>query len=99
MLLQEIERHVEEFHKDRGDLQRSIEYYKDVQKTCSALRKQKEMELEVLSGSGIKDWEGSDVSQLGDIIFMNLVHLGKDKLNFDLTSIAIFSNLISFYCA
>ncbi|XP_021948579.1 rho guanine nucleotide exchange factor 7 isoform X2 [Folsomia candida] len=79
MLLQEIERHVEEFHKDRGDLQRSIEYYKDVQKTCSALRKQKEMELEVLSGSGIKDWEGSDVSQLGDIIFMNLVHLGNER--------------------
>jgi Rho guanine nucleotide exchange factor 7 len=30
-LLQEIERHVEEFHKDRGDLQRSIEYYKEIQ--------------------------------------------------------------------
>ncbi len=27
-LLQELERHVEESHKDRGDLQRSIEYYK-----------------------------------------------------------------------
>jgi len=73
-LLQEIERHVEEFHKDRGDLQRSIEYYKNIQENCSTLRKQKEMELEVLSGA-IKDWEGSDVSKFGDIIFMNLVHL------------------------
>jgi Rho guanine nucleotide exchange factor 7 len=31
LLLQEVERHVEEFHKDRGDLQRSIEYYKEIQ--------------------------------------------------------------------
>lgn len=36
------------------------------------------MELEVLSGA-IKDWEGSDVTQLGEIIFMNLVHLGKSR--------------------
>jgi len=31
LLLQEVERHVEEFHIDRGDLQRSIEYYKTIQ--------------------------------------------------------------------
>lgn len=34
------------------------------------------MELEVLSGA-IKDWEGSNIGQLGDIVFMNLVHMGK----------------------
>ena len=34
------------------------------------------MELEVLSGA-IIGWEGSDISQLGDIVHMNLVHLGK----------------------
>lgn len=34
------------------------------------------MELEVLNGS-IAGWEGSDVSQLGEIVHMNLVHLGK----------------------
>lgn len=28
--LMELERNVEEFHKDRGDLQRSIEYYKQL---------------------------------------------------------------------
>lgn len=33
MLLQEIERQVE-FHKDRGDLQRSIEYYKEIPVGC-----------------------------------------------------------------
>jgi len=76
-LLQELERHVEECHKDRGDLQRSIEYYKQIDKTCIAVRKQKEMELEVLSGT-IAGWEGSDISNLGDIIHMNLVHIGPD---------------------
>jgi len=29
-LLQQIEGHVEESHKDRGDLQRSIEYFKEI---------------------------------------------------------------------
>jgi len=36
------------------------------------------MELEVLSGA-IKGWEGAEVSQLGEIIFMNLVYIGKLK--------------------
>lgn len=43
---------------------------------CSTTRKQKEMELEVLNG-GIKDYEGTDVAQLGEIIYMNLVQVGE----------------------
>jgi hypothetical protein len=38
------------------------------------------MELEVLSGA-IKDWEGADVSQLGEIVFMNLVYLGISRMD------------------
>ena len=30
LILLELERYIEEFHKDRGDLQRSIEYYKEL---------------------------------------------------------------------
>ena len=29
-MLQELERHIEENHKDRGDLQRAIDYYKQI---------------------------------------------------------------------
>ncbi|CAG7726680.1 unnamed protein product [Allacma fusca] len=76
-MLQELERHIEENHKDRGDLQRSIEYYKQIDKNCGVIRKQKEMELEVLGGT-IKGWEGTDVSLLGEIYHMNLVHIGPD---------------------
>jgi len=52
-----------------------LDLYTLKQKSCGLVRKQKEMELEVLNGS-IAGWEGSDVSQLGEIICMNLVHLG-----------------------
>lgn len=34
-MLLELERHIEENHKDRGDLQRSIEYYKQIDVSCT----------------------------------------------------------------
>ncbi|CAH1108583.1 unnamed protein product [Psylliodes chrysocephalus] len=74
-MLQELERHVEECHPDRGDTQRSVSVYKEIAATCSATRRQKELELQVLTGP-VKGWEGPSLTTLGDIIYMGLVSVG-----------------------
>ena len=48
------------------------------QSECAKLRRQKELELEVLSGS-IRGWEGDqEVSAYGDILHMGSVAVGPD---------------------
>ncbi|KAJ8917559.1 hypothetical protein NQ315_005608 [Exocentrus adspersus] len=74
-MLQELERHVEECHPDRGDTQRSVSVYKEIATTCSATRRQKELELQVLTGP-IRGWEGPSLSSLGEIIYMGSVAVG-----------------------
>ncbi|XP_015835673.1 rho guanine nucleotide exchange factor 7 isoform X4 [Tribolium castaneum] len=74
-MLQELERHVEECHPDRGDTQRSVAVYKDIATTCAATRRQKELELQVLTGP-VRGWEGPSLTALGDIIFMGSVAVG-----------------------
>ncbi|XP_063231749.1 rho guanine nucleotide exchange factor 7 isoform X2 [Bacillus rossius redtenbacheri] len=76
-MMQELERHVEENHPDRGDTQRSVSVYKDIASVCSATRRQKELELEVLMG-GVRGWEGEDLSTLGEIVHMGSVAVGAD---------------------
>ncbi|PNF17134.1 Rho guanine nucleotide exchange factor 7 [Cryptotermes secundus] len=76
-MLQELERHVEENHPDRGDTQRSVSVYKDIASSCSATRRQKELELEVLTG-GVRGWEGEDLSCLGEILHMGSVAVCPD---------------------
>ncbi|KAG5898986.1 hypothetical protein JTB14_004705 [Gonioctena quinquepunctata] len=74
-MLQELERHVEECHPDRGDTQRSVSIYKDIAAACSATRRQKELELQVLTGP-VRGWEGPSLTTLGDIIYMGSVATG-----------------------
>nr|CAH7765211.1 unnamed protein product [Callosobruchus chinensis] len=74
-MLQELERYVEECHPDRGDTQRSISIYKDIAATCSSTRRQKELELQVLTGP-VRGWEGPSLTTLGDIIYMGSVAVG-----------------------
>ena len=62
-LMQEVEQHLPDDHPDRGDTQRSISFYKNVASECAKLRRQKELELEVLSGS-IRGWEGDQEVRL-----------------------------------
>ncbi|XP_034252099.1 rho guanine nucleotide exchange factor 7 isoform X1 [Thrips palmi] len=76
-MLQELERHVEENHPDRGDTQRSVSIFKDIASVCSTTRRQKELELEVLTG-GVRGWEGEDLQILGDIVHMGSVAVGPD---------------------
>ncbi|XP_037957335.1 uncharacterized protein LOC119687177 isoform X1 [Teleopsis dalmanni] len=76
-MLQELERHMESSHPDRGDTQRSVAVYKDIAATCSATRRQKELELQVLTGP-VRGWQGQELSSLGDIIHMGSVAVGFD---------------------
>lgn len=41
------------------------------------MRRQKEMELEVVNG-GVRGWEGEDLTNLGDILHMGSVAVGPD---------------------
>ncbi|KAL3280664.1 hypothetical protein HHI36_003901 [Cryptolaemus montrouzieri] len=74
-MLQELERHIEEFHSDRGDTQRSVAIFKDIAATCAATRRQKELELQVLTGP-IRNWEGPSLLTFGEIIYMGSVAVG-----------------------
>ncbi|XP_055713847.1 rho guanine nucleotide exchange factor 7 isoform X2 [Phlebotomus papatasi] len=76
-MLQELERHMECGHPDRGDTQRSVAVYKDIASTCAATRRQKELELQVLTGP-VRGWQGQELSTLGDIIHMGSVAVGPD---------------------
>ncbi|GFS44563.1 rho guanine nucleotide exchange factor 7 [Trichonephila inaurata madagascariensis] len=69
-LLLELLRHTPENHIDRGDTQRAASLYRDIANTCATIRKQKEMEFEIMAGN-IKGWEGEPIHTLG-----NIVHLG-----------------------
>lgn len=44
---------------------------------CAATRRQKELELQVLTGP-VRNWQGQDLSTLGDIIHMGSVAVGPD---------------------
>ncbi|XP_015595226.1 rho guanine nucleotide exchange factor 7 isoform X2 [Cephus cinctus] len=73
-MLQELERHTEKNHPDRGDTQRSISVYREIADNCAYIRKQRELALQVLTG-GIKGWEGEELSTLGDILHVGPVTL------------------------
>lgn len=76
-MLQELERYQENGHPDRGDTQRSVAVYKEIAASCSALRRQKELELQVLTGP-VRNWQGQELTSLGDIIHMGSVAVGAD---------------------
>ncbi|CRL01258.1 CLUMA_CG014472, isoform B [Clunio marinus] len=76
-ILQELERHMESGHPDRGDTQRSIAVFKDIASSSSAIRRQKELELQILTGP-IRGWEGEELSTMGEIIHMGSVAVGKE---------------------
>lgn len=76
--IQEVEQHLEDDHVDRGDTQRSIGFYKEVASEAARVRRQKELELEVLTGT-VRGWEGEPIDQLGDIIKMGPVVVGQEN--------------------
>lgn len=74
--IQEVEQHLEDDHVDRGDTQRSIAFYKEVASEAARARRQRELELEVLTGT-VRGWEGEPIDQLGDILKMGPVVAGQ----------------------
>ncbi|KAJ0062339.1 hypothetical protein NL108_010500, partial [Boleophthalmus pectinirostris] len=77
-LLKELERHMEEQHPDRSDLQAAMAAFKNLSSQCLDLRKRKELELQVLN-EPIRNWEGDDITTLGPILHMSpaTVHNGQ----------------------
>jgi len=71
----ELEQHMEDDHTDRGDCQRSIGYYKNVAAECATHRRQKELELEIMTGT-IRGWEGDELMTLGEILHMGSAIVG-----------------------
>ena len=69
---------MEDDHIDRGDCQRSIGYYKNVAGECAKARRQKELELEIMTGT-IQNWEGEELATLGEILHMGSVSVGSDR--------------------
>ena len=89
--IQEVEQHLEDDHVDRGDTQRSIGFYKEVAVEAARSRRQKELELEVMSEEfkrsftfngkvltgTVRGWEGEPMDQLGEILRMGAVVTGQ----------------------
>ncbi|XP_076668284.1 rho-type guanine nucleotide exchange factor isoform X1 [Andrena cerasifolii] len=81
-MLQELERYTEKNHPDRGDTQRSIAVYREIADRCASIRKQRELALQVLT-SGIKGWEGEELSSLGEILYVGPVTLASGTTGLD----------------
>ncbi|XP_072300854.1 rho guanine nucleotide exchange factor 7a isoform X1 [Eucyclogobius newberryi] len=71
-LLKELERHMEEGHPDRTDIQKAMMAFKNLSSHCQEVRKRKELELQILTES-IRLWEGDDIKTLGSVLYMSQV--------------------------
>ncbi|XP_032736920.1 rho guanine nucleotide exchange factor 7 isoform X2 [Lontra canadensis] len=71
-LLKELERHMEDYHPDRQDIQKSMTAFKNLSAQCQEVRKRKELELQILT-EAIRSWEGDDISTLGGVVYMSQV--------------------------
>ena len=65
---------LQDSHSDRGDTQRAISVYRDIHSSSIDMRKDKELELEVLSAD-IKNWEGEVTHRLVIILWMLYIRL------------------------
>ncbi|NWT00299.1 ARHG7 factor, partial [Mionectes macconnelli] len=71
-LLKELERHMEDYHPDRPDIQKSMTAFKNLSAQCFFFLKRKELELQILT-EAIRCWEGEDIKTLGNVIYMSQV--------------------------
>uniref|UniRef100_A0A8K9X760 Osteoclast-stimulating factor 1 n=1 Tax=Oncorhynchus mykiss TaxID=8022 RepID=A0A8K9X760_ONCMY len=73
ILLQELERHMEEAHPDYSDILKVTVAFKSLTQ-CQDLRKRKNLELQILS-EPVRGWEGDSMKSLGHVAYMSLVHM------------------------
>ncbi|KAK6485664.1 rho guanine nucleotide exchange factor 7-like isoform X1 [Huso huso] len=71
-LLKELERHMEDYHPDRPDIQKSMTTFKSLSVQCQEVRKRKELELQILA-EAIRCWEGEGIKTLGTVLYMSQV--------------------------
>ncbi|XP_061917036.1 rho guanine nucleotide exchange factor 7b isoform X1 [Entelurus aequoreus] len=69
-LLKELDRHMEDQHPDRGDLQASMTSFQSLAALCQEMRKKKDLELQILT-EPIRNWEGDDIRTLGPVLHMS----------------------------
>uniref|UniRef100_A0A8C1TLK6 Rho guanine nucleotide exchange factor (GEF) 7a n=1 Tax=Cyprinus carpio TaxID=7962 RepID=A0A8C1TLK6_CYPCA len=69
-LLKELERHMEEGHPDRTEIQKCMTAFKNLSAHCQEVRKRKELELQILAET-IRLWEGEDIKTLGSVLYMS----------------------------
>ncbi|XP_041699827.1 rho guanine nucleotide exchange factor 7-like isoform X2 [Coregonus clupeaformis] len=69
-LLKELERHMEESHPDRPDIQKCMTTFKSFSAQCQEVRKRKELELQIVT-EPIRLWEGDDIRTLGSVLYMS----------------------------
>ncbi|XGW33471.1 hypothetical protein V3C99_017692 [Haemonchus contortus] len=90
-VLQELERNMPEGHIDRGDVQRSCAVFKEMKALCEAVRKQKELQLELLYTGLVESW--ASFEQRGRILYVGVVPLTCDGVCDD-RCLALFSRML-----
>ncbi|KAF2348772.1 SH3 domain [Trinorchestia longiramus] len=70
--LQELHRHLPEAHKDRGDALRAAKVMAELTSSCQSIRRQKELELEVVTRE-LVGWDRGTLSVLGEVVAMGSV--------------------------
>uniref|UniRef100_A0A6Q2ZHW3 Osteoclast-stimulating factor 1 n=1 Tax=Esox lucius TaxID=8010 RepID=A0A6Q2ZHW3_ESOLU len=74
VLLQELERHVEETHPDHGDILKATAAFKGLVTHCQDLRRRKNLEIQILS-EPVRGWDGEGMKSLGQVAYMSQVHM------------------------
>jgi hypothetical protein len=74
--LKEIERYTPDHHIDRGDVQRSIQFYSELLMNVNEMRKKKEHEIDIMTSK----INNADEVLLTTVFFLNVSP--KRKLNF-----------------
>ncbi|XP_027147386.1 rho guanine nucleotide exchange factor 7b isoform X2 [Larimichthys crocea] len=69
-LLKELDRHMEDQHPDKADLQTCMTAFKSFAAQCQEVRKKKDLELQILT-EPIRNWEGDDIKNLGPVLHMS----------------------------
>ncbi|XP_019734108.1 rho guanine nucleotide exchange factor 7b isoform X1 [Hippocampus comes] len=69
-LLKEMDRHMEDQHPDRVDLQACMASFQSLTAHCQEVRKKKDLELQILT-EPIRNWVGEDIRTLGPILHMS----------------------------
>ncbi|WKY16744.1 hypothetical protein Q1695_001397 [Nippostrongylus brasiliensis] len=90
-VLQELERNMPEGHIDRGDVQRSCAVFKEMKALCEAVRKQKELQLELLYTGLVESW--ASFEQRGRILYVGVVPVTQDGVCDD-RCLALFSKML-----